>query len=236
MKYIFAIFLVCLYSLCGFSQNIDEIKDVPLAHDLKSTTFIHVISSLSINHVNSGDLIGKVAPYPDTLSKQFSEEINASIRYYKNQKYAEAKSVLEVPIVKEPNNHFILSSYARASYQVDKDKSFETYKFLVSKLDSIYHHSSDSLVIDLWFREAYWKLGTLYMDHKMWKEAYYEISRFIISAQDVKGSLVYSQALQFLTECAYMLYDDKLAIYLANRTLYYDPVNEYAKGIINKLK
>ena len=51
-----------------------------------------------------------------------------------------------------------------------------------------------------------------------------------------KKEYVYSQALEYLTECAYNQYDDKLAYYLANRTLFYDPNNSYVKGILKKMK
>jgi tetratricopeptide (TPR) repeat protein len=211
--------------------------DIPLARDLKSITYVHVIRSFTGDsvHIMPGDLIGKVAPYPDTLSRQFDNEINLSKDYYKNQNFLAAKSILETAVNKDSSNLFVLENYARASYQCDKDRSFEIYKKLVSNLDSIYRNRTDSIKIDLWFREAYWKLGTLYMDHKMWKEAYFEISIFIMGIQDAKGSRVYCQALQFLTECAYMLYEDKLASYIAQRTLMCDPANEYAKSIIRKL-
>ena len=211
--------------------------DVPLSRDLKIIDYIHIVRAFTGDSVKikPGDLIGRVAPYPDTLSSQFGNEIKLSIDSYKRQKFFDAKSILEIPLTKEPNNLFILNNYARASYQMDKERSFEIYKKLVSNLDSLYRNHKDSIKIDMWFREAYWKLGTLYMDHKMWKDAYFEISRFIIGAQDVKGSQVYTQALQFLTECAYMLYDDKLALYLAQRTLSYDPTNEYAKSILRKV-
>ena len=88
----------------------------------------------------------------------------------------------------------------------------------------------------MWFREAYWKLGTLYMDNKMWDKAYFEIYRFILSAQNAKGSPVYCQALEYLTECAYMLNDYNLTQYLAERTLHYDPYNLYVSGLLRKIK
>jgi len=229
--------LICNCSLILHAQGDQSMPDVPLFRDLKSIDYIHLVRTITGDSVKikPGDLIGKVAPFPDTLSRQFDNEIKLSLDSYRRQNYSEAKSILEIPITNEPNNLFILNHYARACYQFDREKSFEMYIKLVSNLDSLYRNRADSIKIDMWFREAYWKLGTLYMDHKMWKDAYFEISRFIIGTQDAKGSPVYSQALQFLTECAYMLYDDKLALYLAQRTLRYDPANDYAKSIIKKL-
>jgi hypothetical protein len=237
MKQLNIFILICNCSLILNAQDDQSMPDVPLSHDLKSIDYIHLVRTITVDSVKikPGDLIGKVAPLPDTLSRQFDNEIKLSIDSYRKQKFSEAKSILEIPISKEPNNLFILNYYARASYHIDKEKSFEIYIKIVSSLDSLYSNRVDSIKIDMWFREAYWKLGTLYMDHKMWKDAYFEISRFIIGAQDAKGSPVYYQAFQFLTECAYMLYDDKLSLYLAQRTLQYDPANEFAKNIIKKL-
>jgi hypothetical protein len=86
------------------------------------------------------------------------------------------------------------------------------------------------------FQDAYWKLGTLYMDNKEWEMAYYEISRFLAAIQEAKGKMVYTQALQYLTECAFNSYDDKLAEYLANRVLLYDKQNEYAIEVLKKIR
>lgn len=217
MKQLALLILLSSYSLILYPQSNSSMPDIPLFSDMLSTEYIHILRSFTADsvHIKPGDLIGKVSPYPDNFSKQFDKEIRLSMDAYKRQNFSEAKSVLEIPVIKESRNLFILDNYARACYQIDKEKSFDMYKKLITNLDSLYQSSKNSIKIDLWFREAYWKLGTLYMDHKMWKDAYFEISRFIMSAQDVKGSRVYCQALQFLTECAYMLYNDKLALYLA---------------------
>jgi hypothetical protein len=92
------------------------------------------------------------------------------------------------------------------------------------------------MVVDSWFREAYWKLGTLYMDRNEWKKAYYEISRFALAIQELKGQKIYTQALEYLTECAFNSHDDKLSNYLANRVLVYDKQNEYAQKVLTEIK
>jgi hypothetical protein len=129
-----------------------------------------------------------------------------------------------------------MQEYARACYHVDRPASFIAYKNLVAQLDSTYQNSDSATVVDLWFREAYWKLGTLYMDYQEWSKAYYEISRFLLAIQYSKGDKVYTQALEYLTECAFNSYDDQLAYYLANRVLVYDKQNEYAKKVLREIK
>lgn len=70
----------------------------------------------------------------------------------------------------------------------------------------------------------------------MFDKAYIEISRSLASIQDMKNTNAYSQGLQYLTECAYEMYQDELARYLAKRTLIYDSKNEYARGVIKSTK
>ena len=74
------------------------------------------------------------------------------------------------------------------------------------------------------------------MDNSKWDDAYYEISRFMGSIQEQIGSPIYIQALEYLTECAYMQYNDELAKYLGGRVLKYDPTNEYVNNILKKIK
>ena len=138
-------------------------------------------------------------------------------------------------MLEEPGNFFILNSYARACYWEEKEESFKAYKTLVDMLDSVYQGTESKIPVDLWFREAYWKLGTLYMDNSLFEQAYYEISRSLICMQDIKGEPIYCQALEYLTECAFMFKEDELARHLAKRTLFYDPGNAYVTEIIKKL-
>ena len=71
------------------------------------------------------------------------------------------------------------------------------------------------------------------MDYGYWNEAQYEISRFILSIGELKGDIVYIQALAYLTECFYELNNTELSRHFANRTLIYDPKNRDAKYYLN---
>ncbi len=172
----------------------------------------------------------------ESMSDLYDKQIKQSMSYYEKKDYKNAKIILEEPIKKESNNLYILYYYARASYQIDKETSYKSYIKLIKSLDSIYNDTSFNVTIKMWFREAYWKLGTLYMDNKKWNEAKYEISRYLLSIQGLEKEYSYSQALEYLTECYFNLYDDKLAVYMATQTLKRDPNNTYVKEILEKIK
>lgn len=207
--------------------------DIPLANTFRKYLFVHIDEKKRNTQSN---VIGTISNYPVKLSDSYDNEIRLSEKHYNNKNYDSARAVLEKAIVAESNNPFILNPYARACYYTDRATSYIIYKKLILQLDSTYGNSDTLTVIDIWFQESYWKLGTLYMDNKEWIKAYYEISRFLGTIQNSKGKPVYIQALQYLTECAFNSYDDKLAVYLANRVLLYDKHNEYALMVLKEIK
>lgn len=238
MKKLFLLVLLTYNISTVKAQNIYRNPDIPLADKFKGFLFINVINSTLKDgaNVNMGDFIGKVAPYPEKFSEKHDYKIRLSQNYYRAGYFKNAKEMLNEALQKEPDNPFILDTYARAAYNFDKNESFRAYKIMISNLDKKYKSSETHPVISMWFKAAYWKLGTLYMDNSNWKEAYFEISRFMGSIQEQKGSQVYIQALEYLTECAYMQYNDELAKYLGKRVLEYDVNNEYVKNILKKIK
>jgi tetratricopeptide (TPR) repeat protein len=226
----FILFIISNY--VSGQQNLNP--DVPLSSSFGIIEFIHIdgYNNQDTVEINIGEKIGTVAKYPKELSTKFDSEIKKSMKCYEVQDFNNARTILEKAILSEPNNPFILNAYARACYYIDPHASFLVYEKLISQLDSIYGNSDSKTVVDVWFREAYWKHGTLYMDRQEWQNAYNEISRFILSIQETKGQKIYIQALEFLTKCAFMTKDLELAKYLANRVLYYDPKNAYGKEIL----
>ena len=214
--------------------------DVLISSDIKNIDFLHVKTKFDndTTKVRIGETIGKIDQQPEILSKSFDSEIKRSYQFYRNGHFEQAYTVLETAIMLEPSNPFVMEAYARALYQTKdkKDKSFEVYKKLITMLDSTNNNSSANLAIDMWFREAYWKLGTLYMDRKDWKKAQYEINRFLASIQELTGTVVYSQALEYLTECYFEMGDNKLCKHFAERTLFYVPDNQYAKSCLKQLQ
>lgn len=226
-------------AISGVDNSTYTNPDVPLANDWKKVRYVHIIPTKTLKagvQINAGDTIGDIANRPGILSEQFDSEIKKSIGYYKVKEFKKAVDVLSIAIIKEPNNFFILEAYARACYWIDKKKSFRVYKTLVEKIDATNYSFGYDVALDYWFFESYWKLGTLYMDLEQYDKAYYEISRSLVCMMFAKGQYIYCQALEYLTECSYMMEEDNLARYLAYRTLLYDPNNEYVKDILKKLK
>jgi tetratricopeptide (TPR) repeat protein len=240
------IFLILFTILTVFSVKgknaIDKflVPDIPIMNEWINVNFIHIdFNGIDLkvgDKIVPGSLMGQISNYPDTLSLKYDSEIHQSIDYYSQREFVKASNVLKPALEFEPDNYFVLNYYARACYWTDRDESFRVYQILINKLDSTYKTSDNKVIVDLWFREAYWKLGTLYMDHNQYDKAYREISRSQASIQDMKGTTAYSQGLQYLTECAYEMFQDDLANYLAQRTLIYDRKNEYAKDVIKKIK
>jgi tetratricopeptide (TPR) repeat protein len=216
-----------------------QVPDIPIYNEWKNVILYHAdftSSNLKLgDHVEAGEKIGSVQSEPKTFSNRFNNEILKSQQDYKQQDYKNAIDILKRAIVEESRNPFVLNNYARACYWEHKEESYRTYKKLIQMLDSTYDEPGTHVSIDLWFREAYWKLGTLYMDNSEYDKAYFEISRSIAAMQDLKGEFIYCQALSFLTECAYMMQDEELARYLADRTLFYDPKNTYVREYIDEL-
>lgn len=225
-------------SLPGICQyNLDN-PDIALDPRVEHIDLIHVSTTDSIgDYIEMGEVVGYVDSFPKILSHDHQDKIMKSRRLYANGKFAKASKVLDKAVISEPDNPFILNEFARALYRVEGKslQCYETYKVLISQLDSSLNNSETRIAIDMWFREAYWKLGTLHMDNGNWSEAFYEINRFIMSIQNEKGTPVYEQALSYMTECAFELGYYHLCKHFAKRTLYYNPQNSYVVYYLNKI-
>lgn len=217
-----------------------KVEDIPLMNEWHDVNFYHVTYTNFKKNVgdtiHAGEQIGEIQKDPESFSDYYNEEIIQSISFYIQKEYQKAIDVLKIAFEKEPDNLFILNNYARASYWTNIEESYKVYQKIINRLDSIYKEPGYMVSVDMWFREAYWKLGTLYLDYYKYDKAYYEISRSLAAMQDLKGEYIYCQALEYLTECAFMMKEDELTLHLANRTLHYDPKNEYATKILKEIK
>ncbi|MBL7105089.1 MAG: hypothetical protein ISS18_12235 [Bacteroidales bacterium] len=239
---IYSLLLIIIINLFYINTGICQYNlrnpDIATKISVKKIDLIHLISpNEDVQDVEIGDLIGTVAPIPKKLSDKFDEQIKESKNFYSNQQFEKASKILERPSKIESMNPFILNEYARALYRIESksDICYETYKKLIGIFDSTYHNSDTIIVIDIWFREAYWKLGTLHMDNNNWSDGFYEINRFLCSIQNEKGKPVYEQALSYLTECAYEMGERELCLHFANRVLFYNPENEYVKYYLTRI-
>lgn len=235
------IIAIAVTQLSAYSQSYQlKNPDAAVRSNYIYINLINVEYSLEedTSDVVIGQKIGKIAPYPKYLSDKFHEQIYQSRKYYSEGNFEKAYKILEKPHEKEPDNKFIMEAYARALYQINSKRglSYRIYKKLVNQLDDESGMNDSTLTIDFWFREAYWKLGTLYMDNGEWINAFEEISRFILSIKDSKGTPIYDYALTYLTECAFEMKHKELCEYFANRTLFYNPNNEQVKNYLQEIK
>lgn len=229
-----------LFQINSFGQNqiILLNDDCPTKASVKYIEFVHIESKVNEgDYISEGQTLGIVSNPPDTLSRRFNNEINLSKQAYNQRDFLKAASQLETAYKKEASNPFVLDNYARALYQIEnkREESYQVYQTLIQHLDNKYHSNDTVVIVDAWFKEAYWKLGTLHMDYGNWENALYEIGRFVGSIQNEKREYIYEQALSYLTECAYMLGNKDLCIHFANRTLHYNPKNTYVQEFTSKL-
>jgi len=241
MKHLTILLTLLLASLLAFNQEYRFVnEDCIVNNNVKDIVLIHVNKTFSGEEatVEMDETIGQIEPFPEILSKQFDSNIKKSQELYNKGDYLGAAKELEFAYKTEPKNLFISFNYARALYWVDSEfeKSFDIYKKIVDQLDKENGNSDTVLTVDMWFREAYWKLATLYMDKKDWVEAFHLINRFLLSIRDFKGQPVYTQSLEYLTECSYYMKEFELAEHFANRTLHFDPNNQFAQNVLKEIK
>lgn len=241
MKYYLTLLVTLLLGYTSFSQRYLYVnEDCVIEKKVKKINILHIKSTIDTTKttIEKDETIGQVQDYPPVLSKEFDRNIKRSKEYYDNRDYINAAKELEIAYNKEPENLFIAENYARALYWIDaeKEKSYYAYRKIVMQLDKQSQISESILTIDYWHRESYWKLATLYLDLGNWSEAFVLINKFIISIQENKGERIYNQALEYATECLFNMKEFEFAKHFAERTLFYDPQNDYAKEVLSKIK
>jgi tetratricopeptide (TPR) repeat protein len=221
-----------------FSQKYVFINDhCIISKETTSIAFLHINSTVTKAEIEMGDKIGTIQKLPDILSKKFNSEIKESQALYAQRDYSKAAFILENAYESEPENLFIAENYARALYNIDssKAKAFEVYKRLIDQLNTKYNEQSNELKIDVWHRESYWKLATLYLDHQDYESAIDLLIKFQLSIADYIGKPVYNQVLDYMTECTFYLNEIEVSKKLAQLTLKYDPENSFIKELLKKM-
>ena len=166
------------------------------------------------------------------LSPSVKEKIDRATLLYNQQRLLEALKLIEPVYEAEPENHFVIDSYARILFRMnDRARSFDVYTKLIKMLDTR-RSCKNEIVIDFWFIEAYWKKGILHLDRGEWREAAYEISRAYAGMNE---PTIVDQALGYLTEAFYNLRDYELARYYAEATLQQNPKNLYVQKYIDQM-
>lgn len=184
--------------------------------------------------VSAGRPIGAFEPPPAVLSVRHQARVDAANRLYDARDYAGALAAIEPAYLDERANPFLIETYARVLYRMgERAQSFVVYRQLVDLLDAQWA-APDSVTVDLWFVDAYWKAGTLHMDRREWERAAFEISRALVGGLAWEP-LAEDQALSYLTRAYFELGRHEEARYYAQRALGRNPRNTYARQYLDRL-
>lgn len=189
--------------------------------------------------INKGQEMRHVAETPLIRSVRYGLALIDSEKAYEAGDFVQSARLLETAAQREPDNPFITYQLARALYRTDatKPRSHTLYRRLVSQLDGAMPPNDSTVVVDMGFVEAYWKLGTLQMDNEQWPDAILNISRFVLGAQslDYLDASIHEQALGYLAECFFMVRDADMCRYFGQRTLKLYPRNQYVREYLTAL-
>ena len=182
----------------------------------------------------AGKPLGAFEPPPAVLSDKHQARVETANRLYAQRDYAGALAAIEPAYLDERDNPFLIETYARVLYRMnERAQSFVVYRQLVDLLDAQWG-GPDSVTVDLWFVDAYWKAGTLHMDRREWQRAAFEISRALVGGLAWEP-LAEEQALSYLTKAYFELGRHEEARYYAQRALGRNPRNTYARQYLERL-
>ena len=187
--------------------------------------------------VAAGQTLGRVQEPPATLSTRHQAAIDTANARYDARQYDAALAAIEPAYRDEPENLFVAEVYARTLYRMGRRaEAFEPYRTLVAALDaqgaSLPGAGPKTVVVDAWFADAYWKLGTLYMDRAEYDRAVFEISRCLASGQPLPAAGL-DQAYSYLTKAHYHLGDYAAAGAWGRVALRHNPRNEYVRPYLD---
>src|SRR6266566_5271577 len=119
--------------------------------------------------------------------------------------------------------------------QRERERAFEVYRTLVDLLDAEWStDAAKAVTIDLWFVDAYWKVGTLHIDRAEWERAAFEISR-ALAGGFMWEPLAVDQALSYLMRAYDQMDRHDVARYYAERALEQNPKNPLARRYLDPL-
>ena len=180
--------------------------------------------------------VDDVQPWPAVLSDHHQTALVEAAKLYDRAEYGLALAVLEPAYREEPTNPFVLEAYGRALYrQQQREPAFAVYRKLIDLLDAEWATDRpEAVTVDLWFVDAYWKVGTLHIDRLEWDRAAFEISR-ALSGGFMWERLAVDQALSYLIRAYHEMDRRDVARYYAERALEQNPKNPLARRYLDPM-
>jgi len=188
-------------------------------------------------HVIPGDLLGTVEPRPVPLSARHQRELDSARALYERRDYAGAAAILAPAYADERDNPFIADEYARTLFWIDnrRNESFDAYRRLIAQLDKQQGTNDKQVAVDAWFSEAYWKIASLYLDREDWKNAAFEIARFLSVHSSDASAEAMTQIYGYFAESTDHMGRKDLARWAAERSLRWNPSNTGAIAYLRRL-
>lgn len=249
--------LLSFESLLAVSKCGDDQAFIPFTE--RYVKYHNVIAHEKIKegqNVSSQDNLGRIRERPKPLTPN-DELFEKGQELYGQNDFENALRVFLKIYKIDEKNPFVLNALARTWYKMPNQggRSIKAYLYLMKIIEAGYFDSekysvlvdSDrrskskgTMVIDPWFLEAYWKLGTLYLDYQEYPKAIVEMSKmyyYEFNAQKQIESADFPMAGQlfgYLTEAYFHTRNAKANSYFYCRTKEIDPGNKYVDQFLIK--
>jgi tetratricopeptide (TPR) repeat protein len=229
-----------------YGPNMEAIQWYPFKDKIRELAHFTLDESLKKEFEETGSLtmkkgqyMGRIQAAPSRFSERHDDTIRRAEELYSAKRFPEAAQMLYSALHGEPENPFILNELARTLFWIEEKRpeSFAYYKKLISLLDASVEDRHSTIRIDMWFSEAYWKLGCLYLDRNEYEKAIFEITRGMFGILSTNpGQPSYDQLLSYLCEAYYFLGNYTFAKYFACKALEINPKNEYVVWFLAQMK
>jgi len=242
--YVILIFVTFFTLGCISTPNIED-EDVILSEDRLldiliapldefSVTFTHTILYEDYSNgdfIDRGEIIGQQEPWPEVLSEKNDEILKSAMKSYHFGDYGSAYNILSSIHEDEKENLFYLYYLAKTLFWFNgesfKNMSKEYFLQIQQNIEDNYPYSEENtIVIDAWFQDVYWKIACFYLDDAEYEKAALEIAK--TSLLGYKGNpKAFEDILSYSTEIYYFLGNREYNQFLYLYTKAQFPENRY---------
>ncbi len=194
----------------------------------RQVIYVHVTPTVTAgDSVSPSKPFGVVEPIPAVTSERHQDLLRVARQSYDQGRYLDAVQPLRQALADEPDNPFFLNEYARTLFRIDslRPASGRAYEQLVKILTDRQSPPPNALVVDMWFIDAYWKLGLLYLDVGEYAKAFVEFAK--VSVARPSDAVMLEQLYGYLAEACFHLSEHAATDWFISKTLEINPQNRY---------